>query len=213
MAISKTGIVWAADDPKQLLRYENGEWQVFDASHLPVVGFSGVLPDERGGVFVTSYVSPFSQATLIYHFDGTTWKEVVRSEKAPQSGYYYIRPARLIGDKLWFGSDAGLLIYDLACAGLVSSLENEPSPLATAHVQPNPSTGWAKVSWNTAAAPSPAKNLILYDLLGKTALSQSVSPDAVEAWLDLNALPQGVYYGVLTDENQRGLFGFKVVRQ
>lgn len=213
MAISQTGTVWALDDPKQLLRYENGDWHVFDASHLPVASFSGVLPDGRGGVFVAGYLSSSSSTGVIYHFDGIIWKEIVQIKNVPQPWFNNVQPFRLIGDNLWFGSNIGVLIYDLACAGILSSVKTEPAAFAPVQVQPNPSGGWAKISWDATTGPTTAKKLVLYDLLGKTALSQSISAKATELSLDLSALPQGSYHGVLMDENQRVLSRFKVVRQ
>lgn len=185
-------------------RHSQEEWSPFhhpvehpftDSTGDSIQGYASALTLFGDSIWLATYPNTWSDtAGELVHWDGLEF-DFISMEDYGFRTVHHISPSEVDPDKLYLGTDSGLLVLDIACA-LTGLDGGEPNDRLSIH--PNPNTGEFMSSFLDRPD---IERMEVMDLSGRLVYAQRLTPGLVQVRLPI---PDGTYLiGFIMNDGRR----------
>lgn len=208
LAFSPDGALWACTD-NGLARFDGIEWTTMNTanSNIPSNNTGRVVIDGLGNLYIL-HGNPGTTPIQIAVYRNGEWSDLLPPGYESTPPMFYPFPFMVDNvNRLWFGSQLFVFMYDPMLVSAVENVTSEPS----VSVFPNPTTGTVTLQL-PAIQRSGEVQVRVSNLLGQTVQMTKLPVDAGQpVTLDLGNFPAGIYWLTV---NQGSRFStVKVVRK
>ena len=192
---------WGMENGIPVRKYLNG---VLDS--FPPQGAVSILPisiDRIGNPWFHNLISPL----LIFYYDGSSWLYVDGHDYGITYNCLGVRSFAFDNyGNTWMGTDYGVVVFNPNGLSLQTP-HNVSSNLL--HVYPSLAKNSITIDGRFAGKKIAIK---VFDSMGKIMIEKPETPAADKFKLDVNTLPEGIYFIQLRDENNGDIFSSKFIK-